>query len=167
MRERYWKWMADRKFSLLYMDFYHGKSVRIDRSYDIILAVISTGALGGLFITESLQFVMAGILVVAQIVSAARPFLPYCKRIERLGKGIYILTQQYNVIESYWHSVDNGQLSDEQINEIYYDLKNKWDKTLQEVLCGDDLPVRKNCIKLAQKECNTYFKSLFGVTEGK
>lgn len=165
MRERYWYWMSDRKFSLLYMEFYYGRSIRIDRIYDIVLAIISTGALGGLFIIESSQHVLTGVLAVAQVISAARPFLPYNKRIERLGKGLYVLTQQYNAIESYWCAIDNAKLPDERINEVYYDLKNKWDKTLQEVLCGDDLPVSKKCIKMAQQECDTYFKSMFGIDE--
>ena len=155
--------MQNRKHDLIYMDLYYGRSIKIERAIDVALAVISTGALGALFIAKTGQEVFAYILAGAQIVTAARPFLPFSRRIDEIGRGLYVLTQQYNDMESYWDKVNRDKLDNEEINDIYYEQKNKWDKTLWEILKGDDLPVKNRYIKKAAKETQVYFVSIFGV----
>ena len=162
MAERYWHLMTDKKFALIYLGLHYHRNVKIERWLDIILAVISTGSLGALFVLDEYQFVLTVILALAQVATAARPYLPYQYRVKELDKGITLLNALYNEIEKKWFLISDGKLSDDEINELYYKYLKKWDELDSEILKKDSLPRRKNMINIAQEEKNQYFEVMFG-----
>lgn len=162
MAERYWKMMTDKKFALIYLGLHYHRNVKIERWMDIALAVISTGSLGALFIFDEHQKILAIILALAQIVTAARPYLPYQYRLKEIDKGILPLNVLYNEIEKKWHCIASGNLSDDEINDLYYDFLRRWDEIDAEILKKDSLPRRQKMINTADKEKNQYFSVMFG-----
>lgn len=162
MVERYWSMMTDKKFTLIYLGLHYHRNVKIERWMDIILAVISTGSLGALFVMDEYQKVLTVILALAQIVTAARPYLPYQYRLKEIDKGILPLNVLYNEIEKKWNSIASGDFSDAEVNELYYDFLKKWDKIDAEILKKDSLPRKKKMIVQADKEKNQYFEVMFG-----
>ena len=76
MAYRYWSMMTDKKFALIYLGLHYHKNVQIERLMNIILAIISTGSLGALLFFDQHQYILTIILALAQIVTAARPYLP-------------------------------------------------------------------------------------------
>ena len=162
MAYRYWSMMTDKKFALIYLGLHYHKNVQIERWMNIILAIISTGSLGALLFFDQHQYILTIILALAQIVTAARPYLPYQYRMQEIEKGLLALNDLYNDIEEKWLSIASGKLTDEEINNIYYSSVRKWDELDSKILKKDSLPRRKKFIKQANDEKEMYFTVMFG-----
>lgn len=162
MTERYWRMMTDKHFHLIYLGLHHHRNVIIERWLDIILAVISTGALGALIFCEEMQIILTVILALAQIVTAARPYLPFRNRMNALDKGICHLNIIYYKIESNWNKIVVSEMDDAEVNSLYYDFLKEWDKVDSNILKRDSLPRKKKFIEQASQENKEYFSIMFG-----
>jgi hypothetical protein len=162
MVERYWNMMTDKKFHIVYLGLHYGKCVKIERWINIILAVISTGSLGALLVTDKAQKVWVIILALAQIVTAAKPYLPFQYRMNEIDKGLVALNMIYNDIEKEWNPIISGKYDEATINQLYYDFSKQWEKADAEMLKNDCLPQKAKLIEKANKEKNHYFEVMFG-----
>ena len=153
--------MTQMKFHLVYLGYHYHRYITIERWTNIILAIVSTGSLAGLF-TSSFQKIWAIILVLTQVITAAKPYLPFSTRIKELDKGISSWSIIYNEVEKQWKDVSTGIYDDNKINEIIYDYEKKWNTVDAGVLKGDSLPRIKKYIERADKEKNLYFETVFG-----
>lgn len=153
--------MTQMKFHLIYIGYHYHRNICIERAINILLAIVSTGSLAGLFWT-SYQKIWAIILVVTQVVTAAKPYLPFSTRVTELDKEITSLGIIYREVEKKWKDVFSGAYEDNEINEIIYDYEKKWDAVSAEILKGDSLPRKKRFIEQADKENHRYFESMFG-----
>ena len=162
MVDRYWAMMTDKHYQLVYLGLHHHLNVEIERWLDIILAVVSTGALGALIICDDLQIVLTMILAVAQVITAARPYLPFRNRMNELDKGISHLSILYYKIESKWNKIAAGEMNDDEINSWYYDVLKEWNEMDSQILKKDSLPQKKKFIERAKEENEQYFNVMFG-----
>ena len=165
MRQQYWTMMTQKKFSLFYLGLHLQVYERIERVLDITLAIISTGSLAGLFICEECQWFLTVVLALAQVVTAARPYLPYANRIKELDKGILLLKQIYLEIEKTWNEISISDVEDMEVNKLRYKYEKKWEDIDGEILKNDSLPRKEKYIGLASEENERYFANLFGGTE--
>ena len=149
------------KFHLIYIGYHYRRNICIERVINILLAIVSTGSLGGLFLT-SFQKTSAIILVLTQVLTAAKPYLPYSTRITELDKEITSLGIIYSEVERKWRDVFSGKYDENEVNEIIYDYVKKWDAIVVENLKGDSLPRKKKFIEQANEENHLYFESMFG-----
>jgi hypothetical protein len=134
----------------------------IERIINIGLTIISTGSLGGLFLWDNAQLLWSTILVVAQVVTAIKPYLPYAKRSQEIEKAIIELTVVYEEIEEKWNDIYNDKVDDADINTLYYQFCKKWDKADTKYLINDSLPRKPKLITKANEEKELYFKNMFG-----
>lgn len=162
MAERYWAMMTDKHFHLMYLGLHHHRNVVIERWLDIILAVTSTGALGALIMCDEMQIVLTMILAITQIVTSARPYLPFHKRMDELDKGISHLNLLYYKIESKWNVIASGEMDDDEINSLYYETLKEWDEMDSKILKRDSLPRKKKFIERASEANEQYFNIMFG-----
>lgn len=162
MIQRYWNKMTQMKFHLIYLGYHYHRTTTIERWLNIILAVISTGSLAGLFLSYSTQKIWAIVLILSQAITAAKPYLPFESRIRELDKGIGALDVVYEEVEEQWNKVLSGIYDDSKINELIYKYEKQWDKIDATMLIGDSLPRKKRLIEMADKEKNQYFELMFG-----
>lgn len=162
MRAQYWNMMTQKKYHLFYLSYHLNLYVKIERWLNIFLAIVSTGSLVGLFACEEYQKVLAAILALAQIVTAARPYFPFAKRIKDLDKGITLLTKVYSSIEKEWNDINIEDIDDSKINDILYKFAKEWDDVDAEILKKDSLPFIKKFYEKAAEENERYFKNMFG-----
>lgn len=154
--------MTQKKYALCYLGCHFNGCVKLERVANIVLAIISTGALAGLFISKQYRFVLTIILALAQVYTAARPYLPYENRIKELEKGLFSLNRLYLEIEEHWQEVSSGKLSDEDINILIFKFEKKWLEIDAEVLKQDALPRKRKYADMAEEEKNNYFRILYG-----
>lgn len=166
MKQRYWFFLTQKKYTLFYLAEHLNESIRIERYMNIGLAVISTGSLAGLFAWPAAQFFLTIILALAQIVTAARPYLPYEKRVSELEKGISALNVVYAQIEEQWDTISGDELSDAEINELYYKYEHMWNEIDSKLLKADMLPVKQAIKDKAEEAKNNYFSVMFGGQNG-
>ena len=162
MKERYWSLMTQKKFALFYLGCHLHKCVLIERCTSIILAVISTGSLAGLIFNEKSRVVLTCILALTQIFTAAKPYLPFERRLKELDRGIPLLNMVYMDIEKDWNRIFDEDPSEDDINKIYYKHAKKWDEIDSEILKGDVLPFNKKYEESANAEKDRYFENMFG-----
>ena len=161
MVDRYWRLMVHKKFHIIYMDLHHNRCVTIERYISLVLAVISTGSLAGLFISRDMQYFLGILLAIAQIVTAAKPYLPFQNRINEIEKDLAGLNLIYMDIEKDWLIISNGELTEKEINEKYYYYDKKWFDYDNKYLQRDSLPLNEKIREKATKEMNNYFDSHF------
>lgn len=113
-------------------------------------------------VTDEAQKALIIILALAQIVTAAKPYLPFQNRMNEIDKGLVTLNLIYNDIEKEWNSIFNGKYDEHTINQLYYDLSKRWEKADAEILKNDSLPQKKKLISKADEEKNHYFEVMFG-----
>jgi hypothetical protein len=154
--------MSDKKFHILYLGEHHHRCITIERFINIGLAIISTGSLGGFFLWNTVQMLWATILVLAQVVTAIKPYLPYAKRSQEIEKSIIELTTIYEEIEEKWNDIYKDKIDDDDINTLYYQFCKKWDKADAKYLVDDSLPRIEKFVNKASKENELYFKNTFG-----
>jgi len=165
MVDRYWSLMAQKKFHIIYMGLHYSRCVKIERSISIILAVISTGSLAGLFITKDMQLFLGIVLAIAQIITAAKPYLPYQRRVSEIEMDLAGLNLIYMDIEKDWFFVANGELTEKEINEKCYQYNTKWLNYDNRYLQKDSLPLNEKMREIATKEMINYFNSQFNECE--
>ena len=161
MQERYWNFMTQCKYVLIYYGMYFRRSVKLDRTVKIILATISTLCLGGWIITDSSTKFWSIFIVVAQILIAVNEFLPYRRRVEDLNEIRIRLLAVYENIEHNWYKVSNGSITEEEINDLLSELKKQWDEIECKYFQKDALPRRKRLLKKAEDERTLYFSNIF------
>lgn len=163
MQERYWTQMTQFKYSLCYLAVHFARSVRRNRSIKIGVAIASASSIAAWAVWAECSFVWGFIIAAGQVVSAVNDILPYQKRIKELAELQPRLNAVYIEVERQWFSVANGSLSESEINNLCYKQMQAWDKIDQEYFREDMLPRIEECVILAEKEKNIYFKNRFGV----
>lgn len=162
MRQRYWNKMTQMKFHLIYLGYHYHESVNRERIINTILAIISTGSLAGLFFVPQHQWVLSVVLGLAQVVSAAKPCLPYASRVADLDKGLVALNVIYENVEKQWKKVDLNEMSEDEINDSLYSFQKQWEEVDGSILKGDSLSRKQKYIDMADNEKNQYFDNMFG-----
>ena len=158
----YWNKMTQMKFHLVYMGMHYHRSIVVERWLNIILAVISTGSLAGIFISPNAQKIWTCILVFTQVLTAAKPYLPFSKRIQDLDKGIAALEVVYEDCEKQWVDLSEGRLTETEASIAIYRYEKKWNNIDASILKADSLPRNEKLINKADIEKNRYFENVFG-----
>ena len=161
MKERYWNNLVNKKFYLEYLGVHYRKNVVIQRVLSIILAIVSTGSLGTLFVWRKYSLVFSTILVATQVITAAMPYLPFERRKSELEKCISTMTLLFDDLEENFYYTMN-EWDDESINSWLYNFNKKWDEVDARFLEGDSLPRRLKYIDIADVATNDYFKLMYG-----
>ena len=160
--ELYWNKMTQMKFHLIYLGMHYHRTVVIERRINIFLAVVSTGSLAGIFISPIAQKIWACILVFVQVLTAAKPYLPFSKRIQELDKGIAALEIIYEDCEKQWVDVHERKLTENEASIAIYNYEKKWKSVDASILKEDSLPRNEKLISRADDEKNRYFRNVFG-----
>lgn len=161
MQERYWKKLTDKRYQLIYINEYYDRCVRLQRIINIFLALSTSGAIAAWAVWKELPIIWAGIIAASQVITAVKPYLPFEKRVE----GIYDVIIQYSVIcnelEAKWFYIANGSMTEEEINELYYNFEKRWTDIESKSLKGDSIPANEQIAAIANERKETYFKNQF------
>ena len=149
MQEKYWKYMVQIKAWIFYLDVYTEDSYRWDRIINIVVAIASSTSIAAWAIWQKYSFVWSIIIAISQVLTTIKGFLPYSKRLKMLVPFMEDLKFLYNKIEYNWFKVASGDLSEDEINELLYSLK---EETLLE---------KDNFRKIADRKNDAYFANNF------
>ena len=161
IQERYWSTMVKAYFSCTYLELYYEQSVKRSRCLNIFLAIVSCGSIAGWAIWNHLSFMWAIIIAISQVFNAIKPYIPYSKRIDDLYKYERELCEVFNKLESEWYGVANGKYTEEEVNTLLIDSKQKSKEISNKYLYGDYLPRNEKYRELADKKTEEYFENNF------
>ncbi|MDO8769454.1 MAG: hypothetical protein Q7K57_12270 [Burkholderiaceae bacterium] len=155
-QQRYWTQLKHLKTHVYYTHFYAIRTDAVDKGVNIFLALTSTSSIAAWAVFKEYAMLWAGIIALAQVITAVKPFLPFRQRL----KGLVALGDALQTIglesEKGWYNVSEGKWSDELIHEKIIELAAKINKAEQKCLAGVVLPHKKKILKLAEAEADKY-----------
>lgn len=160
--DTYWTKMTQMKFHILYLGYHYHRAVRIDRIINIVIAIVSTGSLAGMFVSPAYQKIWACVIVLMQAVAATKPYLPFSARVQDLDRGIAALNVVYENTEKNWNRIVGEKIPEQEAIALIYNSQTQWDTIDAELLKKDSLPRNKKYIEMADDDKNQYFKNMFG-----
>lgn len=166
---KYWNRLVNLKFQINYYYQYCKQDAKYDTWIKGFLAVTSNGSIAAWAIWKELQFIWALLIAGSQLLNALKSVLPFEKRRKIIEEFCYHLEKLFLEIERDWFYVSNGNLCDEEINNLITNFENRKEdlfrKYLQSIHLVSD---KEEFIKKADSCTNDYFLNNFevGVEDG-
>jgi hypothetical protein len=160
-QNKYWQLLWNLKAQNLYLRAYHQREEFINRCLTIAIALTSSSSVLGWIIWNSYPLLWTTIIAISQLISVISNYLPYKKRIDFTSKLSYSLEDLFLSMERNWLHVSKGYLTNNEINNLLSDIKEKI-ALLEKAYLGDNTLPRKN--KLNSKVTNAvvlYFDQYF------
>lgn len=161
MQSRYWKYLVQIKAWIFYIDFYTDNSYKWDKRVNVFLAITSSSSIAAWVIWNEYGFIWALLIAISQVINAIKPHLPFSKRIESLGHLSSQLQVLFNKADYHWYKVSNGELSENKINELLFELRNQYTETVSKTLETEPLPDREDFKILADTKADEYFQRTY------
>lgn len=131
VQEQYWREVYQLKTHVAYIELLLERSEKIDRRLKMLLAIASSGSIGSWVVWSHLSWVWAFIIAVSHVVAAVNQYLPYQSRIKAYSGLINELEELMLQAEFNWHSIAQGDRTEEQINEARFEIRGHKQKALK------------------------------------
>lgn len=161
MQERYWNYMVQLKEWIFYVDAYSDASYKWDQRINIFLAVTSSSSIAAWAIWSKLGPLWAFVIALSQVVTAVKPYFPFNKRLPLLGQISSQLQLLFNKADYQWYKVSNGDYTENEINDILFDLKKQYTDNISKLLESDALPEVAAYRKTAGEKTSSYFSTQY------
>ncbi len=162
-QERYWKELYQLRVHVNYLELYMEQSEFYDKSVNSFLAITSSSSICGWAIWNKYAFIWGIIIASSQLVTAIKQFLPYKARLKAINDILRELEELMTFTEVKWFDVAEGNLTDEDIHKLQYEIRSKKVKILQKHLGLNTLPQKKKLFKEATQVADTYINNFYGV----
>ena len=161
MQEKYWRYMVQIKAWIFYLDLYEESSYKWNRRINVFSAVVSSTSIAAWAIWQQFSLLWSIIIAISQVLNAIKVYLPYNIRLKLIASLMDDLKYLYNKMEYNWLKVSNGELTEEEINELLYTFKNEYtgieNKNMKEEILLDN----ENFKKEADQKTDFYFENNF------
>ena len=159
MQKQYWSYMYQIRFAIFYLDLYADRAYKINHAIRTISAIASSGCIAAWAVWQELKYVWAIVIALSQVINAIKDFLPYSARLKNIEAGQKSLKLLYSKIEYNWFFVQNGELSEKQINELLYEFKREYTEIESHCLKEDVSLKNRRRREKAQKQTGSYFQT--------
>lgn len=161
IQERYWIYMNQIKFEILYLDLYADNIYKYDIAIKIFCAIASSAGIAAWAMWGQLAFIWSIIIAISQVLAAVKEFLPYHLVLKSIAASQKPFKLLYNDIEHKWLEVASGNLTEEEINELLYDFQKKH-INIENELFKKGIPfLEKKIKKDAEQKTDVYFQNNF------
>jgi hypothetical protein len=160
-QEKYWAQLKELKTHVIYLQGYAEHADWWDKTVDIFLAITSSSSIAAWAVWQKYPLVWGAIIALSQIITAIKPFLPYKQRVRAISE----LTDKIQNIslkcEKGWFSVAEGKLTEEEIHELYINLKQESVSAEQTCLKNVVLPEKQKILSEAEKKTELYLTNTY------
>lgn len=160
-QNRYWSQLKETKTHVIYLHKYAAHSEWWDKSINIFLAITSSSSIAAWAIWQKYQIIWAIIIALSQIITAVKPFLPYKQRIKAISELNDRLQEISLNCERNWFAVAEGQLTEEEIHDLYIKIKNDSLDAERKYLKNIILPKNEKILKIAETEADLYLRNTY------
>ena len=160
-QSRYWSELREIKTHVIYLQKYAASSDWWDKAINILLAITSSSSIAAWAIWQKYSMVWAIIIALSQVITAIKPFLPYKQRLKVLGEFNDKLQEISLNCERNWFNVAEGKLTEEEIHDLYINIKNQSLEAERKYLKNIVLPKNKRILREAEEEANLYLKKTY------
>lgn len=161
-QERFWREMYQLKVHACYLELYLAETEKIDRVINFCIAITSTGSLGIWAFLKQYDKFWAAIIVLSQIVTVGKTFLPYRVRLKALGSCVHEYEEHMVWAEGKWFDVGDGNLTERDIAGLRAELQKRTLKTMKQCFPTSSLPDNPALLTKATARADAYFNSFYG-----
>lgn len=161
MQLRYWKFMVQLKAWILYLDYYGEGSYKIDKVINIVLAIASSASIAAWAIWNQLDFMWAIFIAITQVITAIKPHLPYSNRMDMVKKFSSDIQALFNKAEYNWYGISEGELTNDEINDLIFEIKRQYNDVANKYLKTESLPTHDEYKKSADSKAEEYFTNTY------
>jgi len=163
IQQRYWNHLVQQKFDELYVSRYLQRSEWWDTSVNAFLAITSATSVSAWALWKKYDLLWAGIVMLAQIVTVAKQFLPFRKRIAPLRAAGYAYEEIFLKAEAQWFEVSSGELSESEINDRLFEFKTDQAKAWKKIAGDISLPSSRRLRVACDRLTAEYFQHNYHV----
>jgi len=159
IRQFYWDFFINAKFSQIYYGLYLEDSYKWMRFINSFLAIASSTSIAAWVIWNDIPLLWAAIIALSQVISAIKQYFPFNDRIARLSKMNPLIDTILDDMELTWIDISENKVTDEQIRACLKECMGRVTKTIDQALAGVDIPARQFFRKTAQQMAGQYVKT--------
>lgn len=160
-QNRYWSQLREIKTHVIYLHKYAAQSEWWDKAINIFLAITSSSSIAAWAIWQKYQIIWAIIIASSQVVTAIKPFLPYKQRIKAISDLNDRLQDISLNCERNWFAVAEGNLTEEEIHNLYIEIKNDSLEAEKKYLKSIILPKNRRILRIAETEADIYLRNTY------
>ncbi len=158
VQKKYWEDLVQLRFQLFYLEEYLSQSYRYDSWINIIMAIASSSSIAAWVIWNELKFLWSLIIATSQVINAVKVYLPFNKRTKYINLLYSQLTELFYEYDYNWLKVSGGEITEEEINDMIFEMRKKKQKIHDEHLLNNNLPQKKKLKEIADTRLKQYFE---------
>lgn len=162
---KYWQELYDLRSHANYINVYLLKTELHDRLFKVIIAIASSSSIGAWVIWQEFGFIWSVIIATSQVLTAISAYLPYKARLKTLTGLQPALEELALYAEERWFDVAEGNLTEEAIHKLQFEIKVKKIKLQDKFLKNTPLPDKDKYLRDAEERASRYFKNYYPITE--
>ena len=133
-----------------------------DRNVNIFIAFSSSSSVASWIIWNKYQVVWSAIIVISQLLTVIKPYIPFFKYVKELNQRSQKLDILCIDFEKLWYQIQNKKISMDNASDKYFDLKKK----ASEILTFNDdtiFSVSKYNENKANEKMKIYLKNNYNI----
>jgi hypothetical protein len=156
IRDYYWEFFVNVKFTYYYYGLYLDNSYKWTRYLNSFLAIAASTSIAAWVIWNQIPLVWAGIIAASQVINAIKGYLPYNDRSTRLSKMLPSLNLMLDEMELLWLDIINKKTTDDEIDKQLKKFMHTVTETINHALMGIDVPTKMSYRELAHEMTTDY-----------
>jgi hypothetical protein len=96
------------------------------------------------------------------VINVVKQFLPYKTRLKTTGGICKELEELLNRYETKWFDVERGNLKEDEINKLQFEIRSEETKIVQKHLGTNTLPEKGRLFRKAKQSAEIYIKNFYG-----
>lgn len=161
MQEKYWNYMVQTKSSVFYLDIYAEKTYKLERNINTICAIASSASIAAWAIWTEWAYFWGFVIAISQVLTAVKEFFPYARQLKMLKQFVEEMKFIYISMEQEWFRVAEGELTEDEINNLLFMYKKKVVELESKYLNENILIENAEYANDADKKCDEYFEKNF------
>jgi hypothetical protein len=165
LQNRYWELLGDVFLKYHYSSRLYNFKANLDKVISILLALTSCSGIAAWSIWNELPTVWSFLIGLTSVIFAVKPFLQDTESRKKLPVYKFELGSMCDKIKHGWLKVQNGELSDTQINDLLLEYDTKLRELESTYFTGGSLPKNFFVSLGAGKERDNELLKLGGVRD--
>ena len=162
MSDRYWKMMINFRLGLYFYDEHVRLCVNIDRFFKLFIAIFTATSVASWQIWEKFSVPWSILVALSQVAIIINELLPYKVRMKQIQELRSVLGRVFDESENKWRDIYNGELSEDQINDLATGFLREWGDAEDKYIRDDYLSEPKWLVKRAEARMMRYFEFYYG-----
>ncbi|QSE98651.1 hypothetical protein [Fulvivirga lutea] len=128
MRDKIWNNYQNSVFKSFLLDEMINAYQKWERNLNVFLAIMSSGSIGAWAVWKELPMVWGGLIALSNVINVVRPYFPYSKYLKEVREKKNAAAAIVLGFEKLWFNYEQGNLSEEQASNEFFQLKNEFAK---------------------------------------